>query len=387
VLVALCAVGAAVAGFGGSSMSNASASLSNNTAAAKLPGASAPLSQAAAAVTAAQAPVASLKPAGGMFNAKKATQGKTIGWVSVSLAIPFTSQMLSGADAAAKTLGLTIHTCDGGSTAAGWAMCYQQFIAQKVNVIVSQSIDPRILTASIAAAGAAGIPVVTSSSNYPGATLWPGTSAEDAQPVRAVGKLIGDYIASNSAGKADVLIITSSEVYIAPGQVNATTAEFQKYCPKTCKSSVVNVPVADWATKISTEVESAITADPNLDYIVPLYDGEVPYAVSGVDAKSAQSRVKIVSFNALPSIMQYIKKHQVLTADVGVWVQQHGYAAIDDVARVLAGQKGTPVLTNPQLAIRMFDTSNVGSLNFNNPSSWYGSASLASFYGKQWKVK
>jgi hypothetical protein len=72
---------------------------------------------------------------------------------------------------------------------------------------------------------------------------------------------------------------------------------------------------------------------------------------------------------------------------VGVWVEQHGYAAVDAVARVLAGEKDTAALTDSKLAMRMFDTNNVDTLDFDDPASWYGSINLSDFYGKQWEVK
>jgi ribose transport system substrate-binding protein len=384
-LVPLAVAAALVAAACGGSSSD-SKSTASSSGATTLPGASAPIAEAKKALTASEAPVNKLEPAGAAFDAKSATNAKTVGWVTVTNSIPFTTAMLSAAKEAAKTLGLQLDICDGKGQPAEWARCYQRFIGQKVDVILSQSIDPRIIKSSIAAANKAGIPVVTSSSNYPDAALWPGTAAEDAQPFKEVGTSIGDYLAADSDGKANALFITSNEVYTAPGQVNASTAELQKYCPQTCKWKVVNVPIADWGTRIPTVVQSEITKNPKLTYVIPNYDGAAPFAIQGVHAANAQSRVKVVSFNALPDIMKFMQRGDTLTADVGVWVEQHGYAAIDDIARVLAGRKNDPALTNPKLAMRMFDTNNVKSLNFDSPATWYGSVDLAKFYGDQWQV-
>lgn len=327
-------------------------------------------------------------PAGKKFDALAAAKGKTIGWVSVTTAIPFTQAMLKGANAAAKVLGMKIVVCDGKGQASEWARCYQQFISRHVDLIVSQSIDPRILKGPISDANKANIPVTTTSSNYSEAKkLWPGTSAEDAQPFRLVSRLMGDYAAADSNGKANVLVITSNEVYVAPGQAQAITGELKKYCPSTCKWNVVNVPISDWNTRIPTVVQSEIGRNPNLNYVIPLYDGEVPPAIQGINAANAGSRVKVISFNALPGIMDFMKKRKGLVADVGVDVLQHGWAAIDQAARVLAGEKGTPALRDPKLAVRLFDLANVDKLNFKNPDSWYGKINLAAFYKKQWMIK
>jgi ribose transport system substrate-binding protein len=358
-----------------------------SSAGGKLAAAAAPISQAKAIIKRWEKP-AKLVPAGPAFDAKKAANGKTIGWVSVTNDIPFTQQMLSGARAGAKLLGLKIDLCDGKGQPSEWARCYQRFIGQKADIILSQSIDPRILKSSIAAANKAHIPVITSSSNFSEAkTTWAGTVAEDSQPFRLVSRLMGDFAVADSNGKVNALIITSNEVFVAPGQVKEIQNEFKKYCPSTCKSKVVNIAIADWQTRIPTVVQSEITSNPDLNYVIPLYDGEVPFAVAGVHAKNAQDRVKVVSFNASPGVMDFLKKKDVLAADVGVWIIQHGWAAMDQAARVLAGQRGLPALRDPKPATRLFDYSNVDSLNFKNPDSWYGTPSIAGFYKKQWKVK
>jgi ribose transport system substrate-binding protein len=349
--------------------------------------AAAPISGAKAIVRQYEGP-AKYVPAGKPFDALKVAKGKTIGWVSVTTAIPFTQSMLKGARAAAKVLGMTIVVCDGKGQVSEWARCYQQFISRKVDVIVSQSIDPRILKGPITDANKAGIPVNTTSSNFSEAkTLWPGTSAENAQPFRLVSRLMGDYAVADSNGKANVLVITSNEVYVAPGQAAAITGELKKYCPSTCKWKVVNVPISDWNTRIPTVVQSEIRANPNLNYVIPLYDGEVPAAIQGVNAANAGGKVKVISFNALPGIMDFMKKRRGLVADVGVDVLQHGWATIDQAARVLAGEKGTSALRDPKLAVRLFDLANVDTLNFKNPDTWYGKVSLAAFYKKQWMIK
>ena len=388
--VAFAAAVVLATGCGSSSSSSSSkssrASSSGTSSSGTLAGATAPLSGAKAAVAKLEAPVTTLTPNGAPFDALAATKGKTVGWVTVSNDIPFTAQMFQGVTPAAKALGLNIQVCDGKGQPDQWAACFSRFIGQHVNMIVSQSIDPRVIKASITAADKAGIPVVTTSSNYPGAPLWPGTSAEDPQPFKEVGAALGDWMVADSGGKANALLITSNDVYTAPGQIAATIGEFKKYCPQTCKWKVVNVPIADWSTKIPTEVTSEISSNPDLTYVSPVYDGAVPFAISAVRSKGAQNKVKVVSFNALPGIMTFMQKKDVLSADIGVWVQQHGYAAVDDIARVFAGQKNIPALRDSHLAMRMFDTNDVGSLDFKNPARWYGNANLAQFYAKQWKL-
>jgi ABC-type sugar transport system substrate-binding protein len=104
-----------------------------------------------------------------------------------------------------------------------------------------------------------------------------------------------------------------------------------------------------------------------------------------VHAANAQDRVKIVSFNALPAILTSLGKGDVVAADVGASGQQLGWALADQVLRVLTHHR--PVL-NVQLPIRLFDGTNVGSINLNAPQqTWYGNVDFAAAYQKLWGLK
>jgi ribose transport system substrate-binding protein len=359
----------------------------SGSAGALAPGATAPISQAKAIIARWERPVANFTATAPPFDARAAAGGKTIGWVSVTTDIPFTQEMLKGARAGAKLLGMNISLCNGKGQVSEWVRCYQRFISQKVDIILSQSIDPRILKGAIGDANKAGIPVMTTSSNFSEAKrTWAGTVAENAQPFRLVSRLMGDFAVADSNGNVNALIITSNEVFVAPGQVQAIVGEFKKYCPQTCKAQVVNIPIADWQTRIPTVVQSTAQRNRDLNYVIPLYDGEVPFAIAGIRAAGAEDRVKVISFNASPGVMDFLKKKDVLAADVGVWIVHHGWASIDQAARVLAGQRNIPALRDPKLVTRMFTQANVDSLNFSKPDTWYGPLNITAFYRQQWQV-
>jgi ribose transport system substrate-binding protein len=148
--------------------------------------------------------------------------------------------------------------------------------------------------------------------------------------------------------------------------------------------SVQNVLIPDWPTKLSTTTRSLITANPNLNYILPLYDGMTIYmdpAIEGI--LSAKTRVKVASFNATPVVMQDgLGKTSPLAADVGGPNQWYGVALADQTLRILAGQ---PAVANENVPLRLFTRGNIGTINLKqDESTWYGSVNPITVYHKLW---
>ncbi len=47
-----------------------------------------------------------------------------------------------------------------------------------------------------------------------------------------------------------------------------------KHC-RDCRQKVINVPVVDWGTRITPNVQAALLADPAVNYIIVIYDSMV----------------------------------------------------------------------------------------------------------------
>jgi ribose transport system substrate-binding protein len=127
-----------------------------------------------------------------------------------------------------------------------------------------------------------------------------------------------------------------------------------------------------------------IRAKPNANYFVPDFDGEVIFMVPGVTSANAQNKVKIVSFNATPSVMQNLKSHYVVAAETGGPNLLQGWAFADQGMRVLAGQQPLQDLNIPT---RLFDASNIGSIDLSQQESeWYGVGDYRAKYKQQWGI-
>ena len=161
-------------------------------------------------------------------------------------------------------------------------------------------------------------------------------------------------------------------------------SEVKKLCPSLSMPSVQNVLIPDWPTKLSTTTRSLLTANPNLNYILPLYDGMTIYMVPAINGiLAAKNKVKVASFNATPVVIQNeLVKQSPLAADVGGPNQWYGVALADQALRVLAGQ---PPVANENVPLRLFTRDNVATIDpKKDESTWYGSVNPICEYHKLW---
>lgn len=349
---------------------------------------SASVEEAKSLVATAQQQVAWPQPGPPAFDAS-AARGKTLGWVAITASNPFSQIMLEGAREAAQLSGLSIDYCDGKGRPSEWVRCADSLIAKGVDALLIQSIDPKILSASIEAANRAGIPVIETSSNDSSQPPTPGVSAANNFAIAEMGKLLADYAIADSNGRVNAVYYGAPEVALSPPLHAAIEAEFARLCPATCSLKSSDVPVGEWDTRLPTVVQSGISADRTINYLIPLADGAVPAMIPAVHAANATDRVKILSITASPSIVKFIESGDVFVADVGPSTEWHGWSTVDQALRLIVGQpKGSPILHDPQMPIRLFDKANVGELNFDDPRmpNFFGPVDLAAEYGRVWGI-
>ena len=176
---------------------------------------------------------------------------------------------------------------------------------------------------------------------------------------------------------------TSDLPHITGPEKDAFLNELKRVCPG-CKVKVMNVPSGQWNT-LQTKTASLIRANPDVNYIVPDFDGMVIFALPGVHSAGAQGKVKIVSFNATPSVMKALKNKDVVAAETGGPNLLQGWAFADQALRVAGGY---PPLPDIGIKDRLFTADNINSINLDSQeSTWYGEGNYAAAYKKLWGVK
>ena len=254
---------------------------------------------------------------------------------------------------------LVVYTNQG--TPSQWAQGIRTAISQHAAAITLFAQNPALLGPQIAQAMKAGIPVVVlrttgeregcqtdaRGTRY-GTTCVPG-------PFEQAGRLEADWAIAKSNGKADVLVVTSNDARSTRPLMRGLRDEFRRRCPA-CKVTVVDVPIPQWASRIGTEVQSALVRDKNIDFVIPIYDSMSQFAVPAIRAAGAVGRVTISTFNGTPFVLKLMEQGDVVAMDAGENLSWLGWAAMDQTFRVIAGEE--PVRSE-HTPLRVFSDDNV----------------------------
>jgi ABC-type sugar transport system substrate-binding protein len=384
VLVMLCAV--ALAACGSSSSSSSSGGGGGSSASGTGTTASGPAGVAAAKklVTQEEQPPAFKGPTSKVNTAK--AKGKSVYYVSLTEEIPALHEWGVVLAQQLQAAGVPTQKCDAKGSPDGITTCLQQALAAKPSVIVAQALDTKFIASYIARAKAAGIKFVTAQTGVPGIPTLSGNDAEVTFDYAQVGRILADwFVADSGCTKGGPQIITStSSRQPSAAEVGGIQSEVKKLCPSVSVPSVQNVLIPDWPTSLPTTTRSLLNQNPDLKYLLPLYDGMTIYMVPAINGiLRAKTSTKVASFNATPVVIQNeLAKTSPLSADVGGPNQWYGVALADQVLRVLAGQK--PVASE-NVPLRLFTRDNLGTIDpKKDESTWYGSVNPICEYHKLW---
>jgi len=283
--------------------------------------------------------------------------GKTVFNIPDSSGNPFAAAVAESEAKAAELLGIEFINCENQGQVSQWVACYNQAVQRKVDVINDfGGADPRQLGPQIEAAQKAGIEVV--GHNVYGFSQKPvGLKYSVPTPYEKAGELMGTWVALDTERDANVLVIRSNEVLATEPIVENFKAVFDEECPD-CKITEVNVPVKDWGTKIQSEVQSAIVRDPELDYVIPIYDSMTQFVVPAITAAGKIGDVHVATFNGTPFVLKYMQEGDIVRMVVGESLDWIGYAFMDSDARLLAGM-GLDEVFDAKIPLRVFTKDNV----------------------------
>jgi ribose transport system substrate-binding protein len=312
-------------------------------------------------------------------------KGKTVFNIPDSSSNPFANNIAKAMQKAAPMLGLEFIDFTNQGQPAQWVQGVYQAINRKVDLIDDfGGVNPKVIGPQITAAQKAGIKVV-------GTHLYDKTQkplfvdVNVPAPYGPAARLIADWVILDTQGKADVLVVTSNEVLGTPPIVNGLKSEFAKYCGGGCKLQFLNAPVSDWATKIQSNVQSTLLRDPNINYIVPIYDSMAQFIVPAIRATNKIGKVHIATYNGTPFVLGYMQQADIVRMNVGENLDWLAWAYLDADARVLAGMK-VPKVIDEHTALRVFTRENVKEAGTPPKiSTGYGDAYVAG-YKKLWGV-
>jgi ribose transport system substrate-binding protein len=301
------------------------------------------------------------KAPGPAFDASKA-RGKTIFYIPLNSSLPFDTLMANGAKQAAEEAGAKFILYSNQGRPSEWVQGMDSAISRKVDLIaLAGSPDPKLLGPQIKAAKAAGIAVINThlyDVSYVDQALQEQPDLAGIVPANHYmgGSLMADMAIKETKGKVKALFITANEVQPSRGIVAAFQAELKKYCPDSCKATVVNIPIPSWAEKVPTAVQTGLLKDPNINFVVPVYDGMTPLVAAGITQAGKASSVKVVAYNGTASVLQMIQKKNLVVGEIGEPIEWLGWSIVDQALRILSGAEP---ITNGNTPLRVFDKDNI----------------------------
>jgi ribose transport system substrate-binding protein len=311
-------------------------------------------------------------------------KGKLIFTIPLSSAIPFCDVVDRQMDEFAQRLGMKHEAWQTTAQIGQWVQGFTTAIAHKADLInVACGLDPATVAPQIRDALSKGIPVVAAHTYALGQTALEDLSGVVYGAYIHAAELETAWVILKTEGKANVLLITAPSVANSPFIEKAITGMFTKYCPG-CKLRVSGVNAADWATKVGPAVQSAILADRALDYVIPIYDGMVQFAVPAVITTGSSGRVKISTFNATPAVLDMMRTGDIVTFDSGEDTTWLAGAILDQDMRVLLKK---PLIKDYAAGIRAFTKSDAAAAGV--PAKFgvgYGDSALKG-YEALWGLK
>ncbi|MBN8866377.1 MAG: sugar ABC transporter substrate-binding protein [Solirubrobacterales bacterium] len=316
-------------------------------------------------------------------------KGKTIFNIPLSSAIPFEVEISERMKEIATDQGLKWIEYPNQGTPTEWASGISQAIQQKVDLIIlSQGIDPKQVIPQLKAAKSAGIPVLVTHTYQEGqqtpAAVADLIAANANAPFEEAGRLQSEYAIAQDGCDIKPVIVNAPDIVPSEYVQKGLLAGISDLCPDV-EPKVIDVNVTEWATKIQPEVQSALTQDPDINWVLTHYDSMTIPATAGIRAAGKTGQVGVTGFNGTTEVLKMVQDGTI-TADVGESTSWLAYASIDQGFRVLGagpviedGNVGTP--------LRLFDSSNIDEAgNPPKPGEGYGDAYVEG-YEKLWGLR
>jgi ribose transport system substrate-binding protein len=283
------------------------------------------------------------------------------------LSMPVSSQ-LKGCDNMArqvvdiaKSVGMTDSTYfqnDGGP--AAWVQGMNQAINGGYDgVALVCGIDPASLAPQMAAAKAAGIQVVDmhlADASEPASDLIAGQTNGEFNRAMAMG--VAQSLVEANGNAVDALVITSNENPPSVGMEQTVKDEYARLCGDACGVESVNIPIPDYATKLSGAVSSALVANPDIKAVFMVFDAQTTFVISAL--KASRTDAKTYAFGAdEPAIELMADPANPMGSDMGPSFPWMAYSGADQLFRVIAGEPA--IAADEAFApYRMFTPDNAG---------------------------
>lgn len=316
------------------------------------------------------------KAPGDAFDAKACMAGKKIYVVPLTSENPFNVEIGKAQKQAAEAVGFDLTVSDNQLNLDQWVQAVTTAVAEGYHAIDLQGgVPPEAVGPQLAEARKAGIKVVTTHLYDVTQTASELVDGNFAMNYTRAGQLMAAWAMDKTEGKVNAVIIGSDEIIPTAPFVKSIQDYLDANCPS-CKHKYVNVPVVEWGSQIQTEVQSALVADPGINYILPIYDSMSAFIVPALSLSNRED-VRIASYNGTPFVLDLMRDGDLVEMNVGESLAWVGWSGVDATMRLLCDKGQVGELNTP---LYIFDDSNVETAGV--PAGYekgYGDGHIAGF--------
>jgi len=313
---------------------------------------------------------------GDAFDASAAS-GKKVAMISINDQIPVLKQWTDTIAAGLESQGVEVtQKSDAGGVIDPLPKFFAQAVTDKVDLIITNAVP----AALIPLADLGDIPVMTTNQTAaPGVAVAAGIAADPSFDYTIAASLMADWFCVTGAGAGNAVVWGSEGQASSPVMIEVIKARVAEICPS-AKVEYKDAPLASWFDgTLDGVAKNAVTADPTITHLMPIYDG-MSFA-TGAGLTAAGSTAIQSSFNMTPAVAAAIGTSSV-KMDVGCPNDWFSYATVDAGLRLLTGNA---VPTNYGITCKVFDESNIASIDatVENSVNWYG-IDFAAEFAKYW---
>jgi ribose transport system substrate-binding protein len=316
-------------------------------------------------------------PPGPPIDAVKGMKGKKIMEIPVSSEIPIAKVLDDAMVAQSKRVGFELKVWENQGKPDQWVQGMEAAIAQHYDAIDLLAIQPDALKPQIEKARKAGIKVISSHLAGFGWQVPDFIDGAVRLPYEEAGQVLAAWAIVQTKGKADVLAIQATDQLSSADMIKGMKDVFARDCPD-CELTARNVPTAQWASGVQKEVATGLQRDPNVNYIIPIFDAMTPFAIAGRQVAGKAATAGMASFNGTPFALDLVTQGK-LDMNLGeneVWIAM---AMLDAAMRAAMGEP-VPTDTYKAAPLLVFTKDNVAQAGTPpDPAKGYGDAYEAGF--------
>jgi ribose transport system substrate-binding protein len=267
--------------------------------------------------------------------------GKRLGDVSILMAAPGPAAIDTGVKEAGQALGWEVTVLDGKQSPVGYADADRLLVQQRVDGIIHNVVADSATPASLAAAVDAGIPVVcaycANALNPP--TDKPSTASVDPD-FKGQGAMLADWIIADSNGTAKVAIQNNNGVSAIRARYDGFMARIKECTGCQVVDDQKVSPGADIIGNGRRTATALLQKFPKgqVGYLVTASDSEA-VGPGQIINSTGRTDVKLASYDCDDLNADWIRNGGPEYACVASPLTWGGWAAVDSMARVMAGQK------------------------------------------------